>query len=448
MSSTVQPVERPGQTGPMRKIQPSGGSSARTVAAARVALTGGRHVSLRGLLPFVGPAFIASVAYIDPGNFATNVQAGSQFGYLLLWVILASNLMAVLLQTLSAKLGIATGRNLPELCRVYLPRRASVGLWVVAEIGAMATDLAEFLGAAVGFNLLLHVPLFIAGLLTGAATFAILGLQRYGFRPLEAVIAALVGVIAGSYVIEVLLARPKAGPVAFHAVVPLLHGSESVLLAVGILGATVMPHVIYLHSALTQSRVRPRNGREAQRIYRFERMDVWIALGIAGVVNGAMLIMAAAAFNGSGHTQVATLETAFRTLSPLLGHAASTLFAIALIASGLSSSAVGTMAGQVIMDGFMGWHMPVWLRRLITMLPALIVIGIGVDPTRTLVLSQVALSFVLPFAIVPLLYFTGRRDIMRGLVNRMSTRVLGWGVAGVIVALNIVLLYTTFAQGI
>ncbi|MGH2487925.1 MAG: Nramp family divalent metal transporter, partial [Ktedonobacterales bacterium] len=394
MSSTVQPVERPGQTGPTRKIQPGGGSSERTVTAARVALTGGRHISLRGLLPFVGPAFIASVAYIDPGNFATNVQAGSQFGYLLLWVILASNLMAVLLQTLSAKLGIATGRNLPELCRVYLPRRASVSLWIVAEIGAMATDLAEFLGAAVGFNLLLHVPLLIAGLLTGTVTFAILGLQRYGFRPLEAVIAALVGVIAGSYVIEVLLARPQAGPVAFHAVVPLLHGSESVLLAVGILGATVMPHVIYLHSALTQSRVRPRNGREAQRIYRFERVDVWIALGIAGVVNGAMLIMAAAAFNGSGHTQVATLETAFRTLSPLLGQAASTLFAIALIASGLSSSAVGTMAGQVIMDGFMGWHIPIWLRRLITMLPALIVIGIGVDPTRTLVLSQVALSFV------------------------------------------------------
>jgi manganese transport protein len=432
----------------MRKIQSSGGSSERTVVAARVALTGDRHISLRGLLPFVGPAFIASVAYIDPGNFATNVQAGSQFGYLLLWVILASNLMAVLLQTLSAKLGIATGRNLPELCRIYLPRRASVGLWIIAEIGAMATDLAEFLGAAVGFNLLLHVPLLIAGLLTGAVTFAILGLQRYGFRPLEAVIAALVGVIAGSYVIEVVLARPQAGPVAFHAVTPLLHGSESVLLAVGILGATVMPHVIYLHSALTQSRVRPRNGREAQRIYRFERVDVWIALGIAGIVNGAMLIMAAAAFNGSGHTQVATLETAFRTLSPLLGQAASTIFAIALIASGLSSSAVGTMAGQVIMDGFMGWHIPISLRRLITMLPALIVIGIGVDPTRTLVLSQVALSFVLPFAIVPLLYFTGRRDIMRGLVNRQSTRILGWGVAGVIVTLNIVLLFTTFAQGI
>jgi manganese transport protein len=432
----------------MRKIPSSSGSSERTVAAARVALTGGRHISLRDLLPFVGPAFIASVAYIDPGNFATNVQAGSQFGYLLLWVILASNLMAVLLQTLSAKLGIATGRNLPELCRIYLPRRASVGLWIIAEIGAMATDLAEFLGAAVGFNLLLHVPLLIAGLLTGAVTFAILGLQRYGFRPLEAVIAALVGVIAGSYVIEVVLARPQAGPVAFHAVTPLLHGSESVLLAVGILGATVMPHVIYLHSALTQSRVRPRNGREAQRIYRFERVDVWIALGIAGIVNGAMLIMAAAAFNGSGHTQVATLETAFRTLSPLLGQAASTIFAIALIASGLSSSAVGTMAGQVIMDGFMGWHIPISLRRLITMLPALIVIGIGVDPTRTLVLSQVALSFVLPFAIVPLLYFTGRRDIMRGLVNRQSTRILGWGVAGVIVTLNIVLLFTTFAQGL
>ena len=444
MSTTAQPVNTRGQTGPIRKVGSAGASSDRTLAAARAALTGGRRVSLRAALPFVGPAFIASVAYIDPGNFATNVQAGSRFGYLLLWVILASNLMAVLLQTLSAKLGIATGRNLPELCRIYLPRRASVGLWVVAEIGAMATDLAEFLGAAVGFNLLLHVPLFIAGLITGATTFAILGFQRYGFRPLEAVITALVGVIAGSYLVEIILARPQAGPVVFHTFTPLLHGSSSVLLAVGILGATVMPHVIYLHSALTQNRVRPRNGREARRIYTFERVDVWIALGIAGLVNGAMLIMAAAAFNSSGHTQVATLETAFRTLTPLLGHAASTLFAIALIASGLSSSAVGTMAGQVIMDGFIGWSIPLWLRRLVTMAPALVVIGIGLDPTSTLVISQVVLSFVLPFAIVPLLYFTGRRDLMRGLVNRRSTRILGWAVAGIIVALNVVLLTTTF----
>jgi manganese transport protein len=425
---------------------PSG--SVRTVRAARQALSQRGRVSLRGVLPFVGPAFIAAVAYIDPGNFATNIQAGSQFGYLLLWVILASNLMAVLLQTLSAKLGIATGRNLPELIRAYLPRRASIGLWVVAEIGAMATDLAEFLGAAVGFNLLFHVPLFVAGLLTAAATFAILTLQRLGFRPLEAVIAALVGVIAASYAIETVLARPDAGQVAFHTIVPLLDGKDSMLLAVGILGATVMPHVIYLHSALTQGRIRPRNQREARRIFRFEQIDIWIAMGLAGLINGAMLLMAAAVFHGTGHSQVATIENAFQTLTPLLGNAASMLFGLALLASGLSSSAVGTMAGQVIMEGFLGWRIPVWLRRLITMLPALAVVALGVDPTVTLVLSQVVLSFVLPFAVVPLLYFTGRRDVMRGLVNRRATQIIGWLVAGLIVALNALLLVQTFGSGL
>ncbi len=422
--------------------------SQRTVAAARATLDGGHRITLKRVLPFFGPAFIAAVAYIDPGNFATNIQAGSQFGYMLLWVVLSSNLIAVLLQTLSAKLGIATGMNLPELCRAHLPRGASIGLWGVAEIGAMATDLAEFLGAAVGFYLLLHIPLFIAALLTGVSTFAILGLERYGFRALEAVITVLVGVIAVSYLFEVILAKPNAGQVAFHSVAPLLDGRASILLAVGMLGATVMPHVIYLHSALTQRRIRPNDAAEAQRIFRFERLDIWVALGLAGLVNGAMVIMAAAVFFSSGHADVGSIETAFRTLTPLVGGAASTVFAIALLASGLSSSAVGTMAGQVIMDGFLGWHIPVWLRRAITMIPALLVIGIGVDPTATLVLSQVVLSFVLPFAIIPLLYFTNKRDVMGALVNRPLTRVLGWAAAVVIITLNVVLLYATFGGSI
>ena len=430
-------------SGPIVQAEAPAGS-ARTVAAARAALSAEGKITLRHLLPFLGPAFIASVAYIDPGNFATNIQAGSQFGYLLLWVIVASNLMAVLLQTLSAKLGIATGHNLPELARKHFPRRVSVGLWIAAEIAAMATDLAEFLGAAIGFNLLFHMPLIVAGLLTGVATFAILGLQRFGFRPFEAIIGVLIAVIAGSYLFEIFLAKPDWGHVAYHAVVPQLAGRDSLMLAVGILGATVMPHVIYLHSALTQHRIRPRNAVEARAIFRFEQFDVRLAMGLAGLVNGAMLLMAAAVFYSSGHTGVSSIETAYQTLTPLLGNASSTFFGLALLASGLSSSAVGTLAGQVIMDGFLGWKIPVWLRRLITMVPALVVIAIGVDPTSTLVLSQVALSFVLPFAIVPLLHFTNRRDIMRGLVNKPVTRVLGWIVATVIILLNLLLLYQTF----
>jgi len=402
-----------------------------------------RRFSLRRALPFMGPAFIAAVAYIDPGNFATNISAGAQYGYLLLWVILASNLMAVLIQTLSAKLGIATGRNLPQLCREYLPKRISVGLWVVAEIGAMATDLAEFLGAAVGLNLLFHMPLLLAGLITGAATFAILGLQRFGFRPLEIIIATLVSVIAVSYLLETILARPDWGQVAFHAVTPQFAGASSLLLAVGILGATVMPHVIYLHSALISDRVPHRTRADAHGVFKFERLDIWIAMGLAGLVNGAMLFMAAAVFYGSGHTAVGSLETAYQTLTPLLGSASSTIFGIALLTSGLSSSAVGTLAGQVIMDGFLGWKIPIWLRRLITMLPALIVIAIGVDPTYTLVLSQVALSFVLPFAIIPLMYFTARRSVMGDMVNRRWTTILGWLVTTIIIALNLFLLYQT-----
>jgi manganese transport protein len=441
------PIERP--SGPFAAIEAPIEHDVRTVAAARAVLSGRvKARPLRQVLPFLGPAFIACVAYIDPGNFATNIQAGSRFGYTLLWVILASNLMAVLLQTLSAKLGIATGRNLAQMCRERLPRPLSLGLWGVAEIAALATDLAEFLGAAVGFNLLLHIPLFLAGLLTGATTFAILALQRYGFRPLEALITALVGVIALSYLMESVLAHPQLAAVGYHAVVPELHGPQSLLLAVGILGATVMPHVIYLHSALTQNRVRPRNTREARGIFRFERIDVWLALGLAGLINGAILLTAAAAFNAHGRTDVATIETAYRTLTPLLGSSASTLFGVALLASGLSSSAVGTLAGQMIMDGFVGWSVPVWVRRLVTMLPALILIGIGAEPTTTLVLSQVVLSFALPFAILPLLYFTGRRDLMGALVNRRATALLGWSVAVFIIALNLLLLYTTFGGSI
>jgi manganese transport protein len=406
-----------------------------------------RRFSLRRALPFLGPAFIAAVAYIDPGNFATNISAGAQYGYLLLWVILASNLMAVLIQTLSAKLGIATGRNLPQLCREHLPKPVSVGLWGIAEIGAMATDLAEFLGAAVGLNLLFHMPLLLAGLITGAATFAILALQRFGFRPLEIIITMLVSVIAVSYLLETMLARPNWGEVAFHAVTPQFAGASSLLLAVGILGATVMPHVIYLHSALISDRVPHRTRADAHGVFKFERLDIWIAMGLAGLVNGAMLFMAAAVFYGSGHTEVGSLETAYRTLTPLLGSASSTIFGIALLTSGLSSSAVGTLAGQVIMDGFLGWKIPIWLRRLITMLPALIVIAIGLDPTHTLVLSQVALSFVLPFAIIPLMYFTTRRSVMGDMVNRRWTTILGWLVTTIIIALNLFLLYQTFVKG-
>ncbi len=355
--------------------------------------------------------------------------------------------MAMLIQTLSAKLGIATGRNLAEICRDRFPKPVVYAMWVLSEGVAIATDLAEFLGAALGFNLLFHIPLFTAGLLTGVATFLILGLQRYGFRPLEAVITVLVGVIAGSYLIETIIGRPDWGLIGFHAVVPQFSGSESVLLAVGILGATVMPHVIFLHSSLTQGRIVPKDPAQARRIFRFEVVDVVIAMGVAGLVNAAMLIMAASTFHAQGLINIASIEEAHRTLKPLLGSLSSQVFAISLLASGLSSSAVGTMAGQVIMQGFLHWHIPIWLRRGITMLPALVVIGIGLDPTRTLVLSQVVLSFGIPFALIPLVLFTRNSDIMGALVNRRLTTRIAWGVAGLIVALNFYLLYQTFLGG-
>ena len=396
------------------------------------------------LLPFLGPAFIACVAYVDPGNFATNIAAGSKFGYTLVWVIVASNLMAMLIQTLSAKLGIATGRNLPEICRERFSRKTSIGLWIQAEFIAMATDLAEFLGAAIGIQLLLGIPLFPAAVMTGVITLLILGLQRYGFRPLEAVITAFVFVIGICYLGELYFAHPPLGTVAKHAVVPEFAGNESVLLAVGIIGATVMPHVIYLHSALTQQRIVPRNDEEAKTLFRYTRIDVLIAMVIAGLINISMLVVAATVFYGSGLLNVDSLEGAHRTLEPILGGASSVLFALALTASGLSSATVGTLSGQVVMQGFIQRQIPLFVRRIVTMIPAFVVIALGLNPSRTLVLSQVVLSFGIPFALIPLVIFTSRRDVMGVLVNRRMTIVAAIAVAALISGLNIFLLAKTF----
>jgi len=396
------------------------------------------------LLPFLGPAFIACVAYVDPGNFATNIAAGSKFGYTLVWVIVASNLMAMLIQTLSAKLGIATGRNLPEVCRERFSRKTSIGLWIQAEFIAMATDLAEFLGAALGIQLLLGIPLFPAAVITGVITLLILGLQRYGFRPLEAVITAFVFVIGICYLGELYFAHPPLGTVAKHAVVPEFAGNESVLLAVGIIGATVMPHVIYLHSALTQQRIVPRNDEEAKTLFRYTRIDVLIAMVIAGLINISMLVVAATVFYGSGLLNVDSLEGAHRTLEPILGGASSVLFALALTASGLSSATVGTLSGQVVMQGFIQRQIPLFVRRIVTMIPAFVVIALGLNPSRTLVLSQVVLSFGIPFALIPLVIFTSRRDVMGVLVNRRMTIVAAIVVAALISGLNVFLLAKTF----
>ena len=431
---------------PIRSEVRPGDSS--TVSAAVEVLEG--RSAKRGIsrvLPFLGPAFVASVAYIDPGNFATNIQGGAQFGYMLLWVIVASNLTAMLVQALSAKLGIATGRNLAEMCRDQFPRPVVWAMWVINEVVAMATDLAEFLGAALGFYLLLHIPLLLAAVLTGIVTFVILALERHGFRPVEAVITGFVGVIAVSYVIETILDRPDWLEVGVNAVIPRFAGTESILLATGILGATVMPHVVFLHSALTQHRIVPKDDAQARRLFRFQMMDVIIAMGLAGAVNAAMLIMAASTFYATGLTHIASIEEAHRTLAPLLGPMSSTVFAISLLASGLSSSVVGTMAGQVIMQGFLHRQIPIWLRRLVTMAPAIVVIGAGLDPTRTLVISQVMLSFGLPFALVPLVLFTSRRDLMGVLVNRWGTTILAATITAIILVLNIVLLYRIATGG-
>jgi len=423
-------------------------SDTATISAATDVLTGeSRKKGLARLWPFLGPAFIASIAYVDPGNFATNIQGGAKFGYTLLWVVVCSNLMAMLIQSLSAKLGIATGCNLAELSRLHFPRPLVWVMWVLMEAVAMATDLAEFLGAAIGFNLLFGIPLWAAGLLTALATFLILSLQVRGFRALEAVITGMLGVIVLCYLVETILDKPDWKTLAYHSVVPQFAGPESVLIAAGILGATVMPHVIFLHSSLTQDRIVVDSPVLKRRLFRFEIVDVCVAMGVAGFVNAAMLIMAAATFNRAGLGHIASIEEAYITLEPLLGAAARYMFAISLLASGLASSAVGTMSGQVIMQGFLERHIPVWLRRMVTILPSLVVIFLGCDPTRTLVISQVVLSFGLPFAVIPLVLFSRRRDLMGELVNHRLTTAVAWVVTALIVALNLYLLYQTLLGG-
>jgi manganese transport protein len=416
---------------------------AAVAAAARRSLEGESR-GVRRIWPFMGPAFVAAVAYIDPGNFATNIAGGAKFGYLLLWVVLGANLIAMVVQTQSAKLGIATGSNLAELCRERFSRRTSIGLWLQAELVAMACDIAEVVGAALGLNLLFGIPLFPAGVIAGAGAFGILTLQQRGFRRLEAAITVLVGVVVASFAFELIDAGPDGGEVAKHLFVPGFAGTESILLATGIIGATVMPHVIYLHSALTQKRVVGRDDAERRKILGFERVDVVIALSLAGAVNLSMMIVAAALFHGSGLTGVDSIDGAFNGFKSLVSDRAATVFGVALLASGFASSSVGTMAGQVVMQGFIRRRIPIFLRRAITLAPALIVLGIGLDPTDALVASQVVLSFGIPFALVPLLMLASSRKVMGELVNpRWLTGVAGV-LAAVIIALNVFLLQQVF----
>ena len=398
---------------------------------------------VRATLWMLGPAFVASIAYVDPGNFATNIEGGARFGYELLWVVLGANVMAMLIQYLSAKLGIATDHNLPEVVRARFPRSVTWGMWVQAEIMAMSTDIAEFLGAALGLNLLFGVPLLPAGVITGVIAFAMLELQRHGFRRFELAITALLGIIFLGFLYETLRIGPSARA-SLHGLLPGLSGTSSLYLAVGIIGATVMPHVIYLHSALTQGRVPCRNDRERARVLRFGRTDVIVALGLAGVINMAMLAVAAKLFHVHGLARVTGIPAAHAQFGQLVGGGAALAFAVALLASGASSSSVGTYAGQVVMAGFINVRIHVLVRRAITMIPAIAVLAAGMNPTNALVLSQVVLSFGIPFALVPLVLVTSRRDVMGAQVNRTPTKVLAWLCAGLISALNVFLLVQQF----
>jgi manganese transport protein len=402
-----------------------------------------RRGRVRTALPLLGPAFVAAVAYVDPGNFATNISGGARYGFLLVWVIVAANLMAMLVQYLSAKIGIASGRTLPELCRETFPRPVTWGLWVQAEAIAIATDLAEFVGAAIALNLLFGVPPFEAGLMTAAVAFAILALQNRGHRRFELAIAALLGIVFLGFAYDLTFAGVDPGGLA-GGLIPRFDGTDSVLLAVGILGATVMPHVVYLHSALTSNRIPAGSNEERRRLLRFQRLDVVLAMGLAGVINLSMLVVAAELLHGNGRPLVDTIEGAHSELGVLVGGGAALAFAVALLASGLSSSSVGTYAGQVVMQGFIRRRIPLFLRRAITMAPALVVLGVGLDPTTVLVISQVILSFGIPFALVPTILLTRRRDLMGALVNRPWTTAAASAVAAVIISLNAFLLYETF----
>jgi manganese transport protein len=413
----------------------------RTTIAVREALSGRRR-GLRAALPLAGPAVIASVAYMDPGNYATNIQAGAAYGYQLLWVVVLANLIAVIFQSQSAKLGIVTNRNLAELCRERFPRPLVIAMWIVSEAAAMATDLAELLGGGLGLALLLHLPLMTGVAIAAAATYAILMTQNRGFRPIELVIGGLVAVVAASYVAEVLIAAPDWGAAAFHSVVPQLADRGAVTLSVGIVGATVMPHAIYLHSSLTQARAPARDDGERRRLLRFSNREVAAALIVAGAVNMAMLMVAASAFHAE-HGDVAEIETAYRMLTPLLGAASASIFLISLTASGVSSSVVGTMAGQVVMQGFVGFRIPIWVRRAVTMTPAFVVAGLGYDATRSLVISQVVLSLALPVPMIALLWLVRRPDVMGAYATRGATLVAACCATAAVLALNAILLLQT-----
>ena len=413
-----------------------------TVEAAHDVLAGRRR-GWPGYLAFAGPAVVTSIAYMDPGNFATNIQAGAKYGYGLLWVVVLANLIAMLFQALSAKLGIVTGRNLAELCREELPRPLVWVMWVVSEIAAMATDLAELLGGAIGLSLLFGIPLLAGMVVTAFVVYGILMVQRNGFRPIELIIGSLVAIIGLCYLIEVFVAPVDWPAAAWHSVVPHIAGPEALALAVGIVGATVMPHAVYLHSGLTQARIPARDDGERRKIVHASNREVVVALALAGLVNMAMVVTASAAFH-AGHSDVAEIATAYHTLAPLLGTAAAGVFLVALLASGVSSAAVGTMAGQMIMQGFVGFTIPVWLRRVLTMLPAFVVVALGVDVTNALVVSQIVLSIALPLPMIALLAFTRRAAIMGRFANSGRTQAAAVAGTVVVLALNVVLILQTF----
>lgn len=412
----------------------------------RVGITGvlsGERRGWRSRLLFAGPAIIASVAYMDPGNYATNIQAGAGYGYTLLWVVLMANLIAMLFQALSARLGIVTGKNLAELSRDNFPKPVVWIMWAISEVAAMATDLAEFLGGAIGLSLLFGLPLFAGMVITAIVTYAILIFERYGFRPMELIIGAFVGVIGLSYLAEMFIAPVDWAAAAMGMIQPGLPDSAALTIAVGIIGATVMPHAIYLHSGLMQSRAHARNDADRRKILWFSNIEVILALAVAGMVNIAMVIMAASAFN-QGNPQVAEIETAYYMLTPLLGAAAAGMFLASLIASGISSSVVGTMAGQMIMQGFLHFHVPIWVRRLVTMVPAFVVVGIGVNATQALVMSQVVLSIALPVPMIALIIFSSRKDIMGDFIVGPVLRILSGLGALAVLGLNFVLLADFF----
>ncbi|WP_342491405.1 Nramp family divalent metal transporter [Bacillus sp. FSL R5-0422] len=403
----------------------------------------GKVKGFRRLLPFLGPAFIAAIAYIDPGNFATNIAAGSKYGYLLLWVILISNLMALLIQSLSAKLGIATGKNLPEIAREEFPKPVSIGLWIQGELVIIATDLAEFIGAALGLYLLFRIPLLEASIIAAIGSFAILELQRRGYRALEAGITGMLFVVVIAFAVQTFVAKPDIASVAGGLFIPKFDGTDSVLLAAGILGATVMPHAIYLHSALTQRRVVGRTEKEKKQIFRFEFLDILIAMIVAGAINASMLIVAAALFYKNG-LFVEDLDVAFQHFGTLAGPVSAILFGVGLLVAGLSSSSVGTLSGDIIMQGFIQYRIPLYVRRLITIIPPIAIIASGVNPTSALVMSQVVLSFGIAFALIPLILFTSKKRIMGELTNARWVTGISWVIAALVVALNLFLIVDTF----